>query len=196
MGVSNIELIKQRFCDSINVKSAVIADDVLLNNVSRAAELIVCAFKSGGKLLVCGNGGSASDALHFAGELVGRFEKERSPWPVICLNSDVSTITSISNDYGYNEVFSRQVNAFASTQDVLIGISTSGNSKNVISAIVAAREKGIKTIGLLGKDGGCISNMVDISIVVPSGITARIQESHITIIHILCELIESSLCVE
>ena len=140
-----------------------------------------------------GNGGSASDALHFAGEIVGRFQKERKAWPAIALNSDVASITAISNDYGYEEVFARQVEGIVSSGDVVIGISTSGNSENVYRGVLMGKEKGAKTIALLGKNGGKIKNVVDYPLVVENDTVSKIQESHICIIHIMCELIEDLL---
>ena len=138
----------------------------------------------------CGNGGSASDALHFAGEIIGRFQREREAWPAIVLNADVATMTAIANDYGYEEIFSRQAEGHCKPGDVFIGISTSGNSKNVIKAIRAAKKKGCKTAGLLGKEGGMIKDIVDYSIIIPCNVTARIQECHILLIHIICEIVE------
>ena len=146
----------------------------------------------GGKVLLCGNGGSASDALHIAGELIGRFQRERQGLPAIALNADVASMTAIANDYGYDRIFERGVEGLLNKGDTLIGISTSGNSENVYLAVKKAKEKGGKTIALLGKDGGKINDIADISIVVPSDCTARIQESHIMIGHIICELVEDS----
>lgn len=187
------ELIRRRIQDSIDVKRAVLADDILLETVSVLADEIICCMKEERKLILCGNGGSASDALHFAGEMIGRFQKERRAWPVIVLNADVATMTAIANDYGYNEIFARQVGGYVSKGDVFAGISTSGNSENVYRAVLAAKNMGAKTAALLGNDGGKIGREVDYPIVVPSRIAARIQESHITLIHILCELVEDGL---
>jgi len=188
-------LIAKRIKETIDVKQAILEDPVLLQNISTAAERMIDVLKEGGKLVLCGNGGSASDAMHFAGELVGRFQKERTSWPALVLNSDPVAMSSIANDYDYSEVFSRQVDAFAHDRDILVGISTSGNSENVLKAIKAARSKGAYTVGLLGHGGGKIAKEAELSIVVPSDVTARIQESHIVIIHILCELIEEALSV-
>ncbi len=140
--------------------------------------------------MLCGNGGSAADALHFAGEIVGRFQKERNSWPAIALNSDVAVMTSIANDYGYENIFARQVEGCIHPGDVFIGISTSGNSENIYRAVVAAKRNGALTAALLGNDGGKIGREVEQPIVVPSTNTARIQESHITLIHIICEMVE------
>ena len=149
--------------------------------------------KSGNKLILCGNGGSASDALHFAGEIVGRFQMNRSAWSAVVLNSDVATITAIANDYGYDEVFARQAEAHVRPGDLFIGISTSGNSENVLRAINVAKEKGAITAAFLGKDGGRIKDIVDYPVVIECDTTARVQESHICIIHIICELVEKAM---
>ena len=190
------KLIVQRMRESIELKEEILRDVAILQSISLASEQMISILRGGGKLVLCGNGGSASDAMHFAGELVGRFQRERSSWPALVLNSDPVAMSSIANDYDYSEVFSRQVDAFAHDKDILIGISTSGNSENVLKAIKAAREKGAYTIGLLGHGGGRIAKEADLSIVVPSDVTARVQESHIVIIHILCELIEEALSVK
>ena len=159
----------------------------------QVAELLVDAFRNGNKLLVMGNGGSAADAQHLAGEIVGRFRLERPGLPAIALNTDTSILTAVGNDYGYEAIFRRQVEAHAQEGDVVIGISTSGSSPNVLSALRLAREKGCRTVGLLGKDGGSIKDLADIDLTVPGHDTPRIQEGHITIIHILCELVEEAL---
>lgn len=187
------ELVRERIQDSIRVKQGLLENDALLEKVSELADEIVSCIRNGGKLILCGNGGSASDALHFAGEIVGRFQKERNAWPAIVLNADVATMTAIANDYSYDEVFSRQAEAHLTGKDILIGISTSGNSKNVLKAIEVAHKKGAKTAALLGKDGGKIAPEVDYALVVPCNVTARVQESHICLIHIICEIAENEL---
>jgi D-sedoheptulose 7-phosphate isomerase len=159
----------------------------------QVTDLLVDTFRSGNKLLVMGNGGSAADAQHLAGEIVGRFRLERRGLPAIALSTDSSILTAVGNDYGFEAIFSRQVEALAQEGDVVIGISTSGSSPNVLSALRLAREMGCRTVGLLGKDGGSIREMVDIDLTVPGQDTPRIQEGHITIIHILCELVEQAL---
>lgn len=186
-------IIKERIQDSINVKTALLSNEQLLQTVSDLADQIVDCIKNGGKLVLCGNGGSASDALHFAGEIVGRFEKERSAWPAVVLNADVVTMTAIANDYSYDDVFARQAEGHVNSGDVFIGISTSGNSENVLRAAEVAKKKGAKTAALLGKDGGKIGKIVDYPVIVPCMKTARVQESHIMIIHIMCEIAESKL---
>ncbi len=182
--------------ESMDVKRKLMADECLVQNIQHMVEDIANCLKTGGKLVLCGNGGSASDALHFAGEIVGRFMLERNPWPAVVLNSDVATMTSIANDYGYDEVFARQADAMLQDKDIFIGISTSGNSENVLRAVNVTKSKGIKTMALLGKDGGRIAGVADCSVIVPSDVTARIQECHITIIHIICELVEKRLVEE
>ena len=143
-------LIKEKLQESIDVKNSVLNDNQLLEIVSSLSDEIISCFKNGGKLVLCGNGGSASDALHFAGEIVGRFQKERSALPAVVLNADVATMTAIANDYGYDNVFSRQAEAHLTNKDIFIGISTSGNSKNILEAIKIAKSKGSKTAALLG----------------------------------------------
>lgn len=165
----------------------------LTPKIIRVADLLVDTFRNGNKLLVMGNGGSAADAQHLAGEIVGRFLLERRGLPAIALSTDTSILTALGNDYGFDAIFRRQVEAHAQEGDVVIGISTSGSSPNVRSALCLAREMGCRTVGLLGKDGGSIREMVDIDLTVPGQDTPRIQEGHITIIHILCELVEQAL---
>jgi D-sedoheptulose 7-phosphate isomerase len=159
----------------------------------QAADLLINALGRGNKLLIMGNGGSAADAQHLAAEIVGRFRLERRGLPAVALTTDTSILTAIANDYGYEAVFRRQVEALADKGDVVIGISTSGESANVASALLLARERGCSTVGLLGKSGGGIRDMVDLDLTVPAGDTPRIQEGHITIIHILCDLVEQGL---
>ncbi len=144
----------------------------------------------GHKILICGNGGSASDAQHFAAELIGRFEQERSAWPAIALTTDTSILTAVGNDYGFADVFSRQVQGLGREGDALIGISTSGNSANVVRAVELAREQRLYTVGLLGKDGGALKPMMESTIVIADDATARIQEAHIFVLHFWAMLIE------
>ncbi len=159
-------------------------------HIYTASILCIEALKNQKKILLCGNGGSAADAQHIAAELVGRFQKERRPLPAVALTTDTSALTAIANDYDFSEVFARQVEALAQKGDILIAISTSGESENVIRAIEVAKKKGCKVVGLLGRDGGRIKDMCECSIVVASHQTARIQEMHIMIGHILCALID------
>lgn len=161
--------------------------------VSAAAGIATTSLRDGRKLMFCGNGGSAADSQHLAAELTGRFIKDRKPLAALALSTDSSALTCIGNDYSFADVFDRQVRGLGQVGDCLIGISTSGNSENVIRAVASAREMGIRTIGLLGRDGGKLRAMCDASIIVPSPTTARIQEAHILIGHTLCGLIEQAL---
>jgi D-sedoheptulose 7-phosphate isomerase len=170
-----------------------VIDSTLTPRISTAAEMLTTALAAGKKLLLMGNGGSAADAQHFAAEIVGRFRLERRGLPAIALSTDTSILTAIGNDYGFETIFRRQVEAHAVEGDVVIGISTSGSSKNVFTAMSLAREIGCLTIALLGRDGGTIKDIVDLDLTIPSQDTPRVQEGHITIIHILCDLIEKGL---
>lgn len=161
--------------------------------ISEMVTLLVETFNRGGKLLVMGNGGSAADAQHFVAEIVGRFKMERRGLPAIALSTDTSILTAIGNDYGFDKVFRRQVEALADPGDLIVGISTSGNSPNVLQALELGREKGCCTVGLLGKDGGSIKDVCDLALIVPTGDTPRVQEGHITIIHIVCDLLEKTM---
>ncbi len=169
-----------------------IIQDQLQSQIAIAGELILKTIKDGNKILLCGNGGSASDAQHISAEFTGRFLKERKGLPAIALTTDTSALTAIGNDYGFDRVFERQVEALANEGDLLIGISTSGNSTNVLKALDKANTLGCLTIGLSGRDGGEMSELCDINIVVPSTTTARIQEMHILIGHILCAIVDES----
>lgn len=162
-------------------------------DIARAGDLLIDAFQAGKKLLLFGNGGSAADAQHLAAEFVGHYVNERSPLAAIALTTDTSALTAIGNDYGFDQVFVRQIRALGRRGDVAIAISTSGRSPNVILGIEAAREAGLATIALTGGDGGNLAPIVDIAIVVPSDVTARIQECHITIGHVLCEYVDREL---
>ena len=162
-------------------------------DIERAAALLAGALGSGRKLMLCGNGGSAADSQHIAAELTGRFIEDRRPLAALALTTDTSALTCIANDYSYEDVFARQVIGLGARGDCLMGISTSGNSKNVIRAVDAARGIGIHVIGLLGRDGGALAALCDVPIIVPSVITARIQEAHIFIGHTLCGLVEAAL---
>ena len=161
--------------------------------IADTVTLLVETFTNGGKLLVMGNGGSAADAQHFVAEIVGRFKMERRALPAVALSTDTSILTAIGNDYGFEVVFSRQVEALALPGDLVVGISTSGNSPNVLKALELARSMGCRTVGLLGRDGGSIKSVCDVALVVSTTDTPRVQEGHITIIHILCDLMEKSM---
>lgn len=177
-------------------KHRLVADALLASfadPIEQAARMLIECYRAGGKLLVMGNGGSAADAQHFAAELVGRYMRERPAYPAIALSTDTSILTAVSNDYGYQDVFRRQVEAHARPGDVVVGISTSGNSENVCRALVLAKERGAVTIALGGGDGGRLKSLADIALIAPSKETPRIQEAHITIIHILCDVVEAAL---
>jgi D-sedoheptulose 7-phosphate isomerase len=161
--------------------------------IEMICSLFLASINAGGKIFVCGNGGSAADAQHFAAEIVGRFKEERRAWPAIALTTDTSILTAVGNDYGYDHIFQRQVEGLGRAGDVILGISTSGNSANIITAVEQARELGMHSVGLLGRDGGRLSSFVDIPLVVSSIDTARIQEAHIFILHHLAGKIEAAL---
>jgi len=182
------DLIKNILKESIRAKETIRDNEV--ENIAKAASLIVHSLRSGGKVLVFGNGGSAADSQHIVAELVGRFKKERKPLSAIALTTNTSSLTALANDYGYDATFSRQVEALGRQGDVAMGISTSGNSKNVIAAIKTAKVIGMKTVCLLGGDGGKLKRECDVQILVGSKDTPRIQECHLTICHIICELVE------
>jgi D-sedoheptulose 7-phosphate isomerase len=164
--------------------------DQLTGDIETACEMMTTTLKSGNKVLFAGNGGSAADAQHLAAELTGRFVKERQALPGIALTVDTSALTAIANDYHYDRVFSRQVEAFARPGDLFIGISTSGNSQGILNAFETATKLGCKTLGLSGRDGGKMNGLCDLNIVVPSNATARIQEMHILIGHIMCQAVD------
>ena len=165
----------------------------LASKIAAVADLLIEALGSGKKLLVMGNGGSAADAQHFAAEIVGRFKMERRGLPAIALTTDSSILTAIGNDYGFDQIFRRQIEALACEGDVVVGISTSGTSRNVYEALLLADERGCRTIGLLGRDGGTIREIVDMDLTVTCDDTPRVQEGHGAIIHILCDLVEKRL---
>ena len=185
------ERVTKQFNDSIATKQAAL--QTLVPHILAAGKLMAESLKQEGKVMACGNGGSAADSQHFSAELLNRFERER---PGIALTTDTSTLTSISNDYEYNEIFSKQVRALGRRGDVLLAISTSGNSPNVMRAIDAAHEKGVKVVALTGKDGGKMAAQLkdgDVEIRVPAKVTARIQEVHLLALHCLCDLIDAQL---
>lgn len=190
-----IERIKQNFNKSIQTK--ITAADVLAPAIANAAQLMAKCLLDNYKILSCGNGGSACDAMHFSGELLNRFEAERPSLPAIALSADVATITAIGNDYSYQEIFSKQIKALGQPGDVLLAITTSGNSKNILDAVEAAHSRDMPVIALTGRDGGEVAHLLndqqDIEIRVPSDHTPRIQETHILIIHCLCDLIDQQL---
>jgi D-sedoheptulose 7-phosphate isomerase len=188
------ERIKDILLESIQVKEEILRNQI--DSIFEISLLMIDCLRKGGKVIVFGNGGSASDSQHIAAELVGRFKRDRSALAGIALTTNTSILTSLANDYGYDVVFSRQVEALGKKNDVALGISTSGKAKNVALGIKQAKKMGIKTVALSGGDGGEIVKLADLSLLVPSKVTARIQEAHITIAHIICEMIEQELCQE
>lgn len=185
--------IKEHFEDSIAVKTKILNDEKLLGLIKKVALETTKAYKEGKKTLLAGNGGSAADAQHIAGEFVSRFYFDRPGIPSIALTTDTSILTAIGNDYGYEKLFSRQVQAQGVEGDIFIGISTSGNSANIIEALKVCKEKGILSVGLTGESGGAMNELCDYCIKVPSNKTPRIQESHILIGHIICAIVEEEL---
>jgi D-sedoheptulose 7-phosphate isomerase len=186
------DLIERQLRESIRVKEQVLASGV--DVIAQMARMLIDCFKGGHKVLLCGNGGSAADAQHLAGELVGRFRRERRALPAVALTTDTSVLTAVANDYGYEEVFARQVTALASEGDVVIGLSTSGNSPNVLKALEVARKAGCGTIAFTGRDGCKLKSAADLCLAVDADDTPRIQEAHITVGHILCDLVEEAAC--
>lgn len=189
-----IERIKNNFTESIQTKIA--AADALPEKIAKAGQLMVKTLLNGGKILTCGNGGSAGDAQHFSSEMLNRYERDRPPLPAIALTTDTPTITAIGNDYDFSQIFSKQVKALGKSGDILLAFSTSGNSKNVIEAMRASLAKDMLIITCTGKDGGEMAGLMgenDVEIRVPSNSTARIQEVHLLIIHSLCDLIDNQL---
>ena len=189
-GIVMQKYIKQQIRSSFETKQKIYSDDNLINKITDVAQECVKTYKDGKKTILAGNGGSAADAQHIAAELVGRYGFDRASLPSLALTTDTSNITAIGNDYGYDKVFSRQLEGMGQKGDLFIGISTSGNSLNVINAFKSAKQKDITTVALVGRDGGEMAKIADFSIVVPSSDTPRIQEAHILIGHILCDIIE------
>ncbi len=183
-------LISNNFLEHLEVANRTSS---LASVIRETGELLIQTIRSGSKVFICGNGGSAADAQHFAAELTGRFERERRALPAVALTTDTSALTAIGNDYGFDFIFSRQLEALARPGDLLVAISTSGNSRNVLKAVSYAKENQISTIGLLGRDGGQLAPEVNLSLVVPTDRTARIQEMHILIVHIWCEMLDASI---
>jgi len=185
--------IVQSIRESLDLKQALLADGLLLSAISQVGREISAALQRGNKVLFFGNGGSAADAQHLAAELVGRFERDRHAWPAIALVANVSTLTSIANDYSYELVFARQLEGLAQSGDIAVGLSTSGKSANVLSALKSAKKGGLVSVGMTGKHSPEMEAIVDYCISVPSTRTARIQEAHILIGHILCEIVDLTL---
>lgn len=194
--MESAELIKQHFNESIQTMMQ--ATDALAENISFAGAEIVQCLLNNAKILCCGNGGSAGDAMHFTSEMINRFEAERPSLPAITLSADLNTLTAIANDYSYDEIYAKQIKALGHAGDILMAFSTSGNSRNVIEAIRTAQQRDMRIIALTGKDGGEIGNILshdDIEIRVPANRTARIQETHLVIIHSLCDMIDKELFI-
>jgi len=182
--------IKDQIKKSYETKQAVYENEELIGKIEEVARMCVELYKGDKKTILAGNGGSAADAQHIAAELVGRYGFDRPSIPSLALTTDTSNLTAIGNDYGYDQVFSRQLEGMGQAGDIFIGISTSGNSVNIIKAFESAKKKGITTVALTGRDGGVMAKMADVALVVPSDSTPRIQESHILIGHIICDIIE------
>jgi D-sedoheptulose 7-phosphate isomerase len=185
------KIIQKRFKESAEVKGRFLKEN--LSKLLQVIKLISLTFEAGNKIFFFGNGGSAADAQHMAAEFVNRYIMDRPPLPAIALTTDSSVLTSISNDMDFNEIFSRQLKALGKEGDVAVGISTSGNSPNVVKAFEVAKEMGIRTVALTGNDGGALSHLADLSLVVSSNSTPRIQETHILVGHLLCEMVEHQL---
>ena len=185
------ESVRASLQESVRVKEAVL--QTMVPDICRAAEWISASLRDGHKVLLAGNGGSAADAQHVAAEFVGRFERERRAWPAICLSTDTSVLTAIGNDYSVDAIFARQVEALGAPGDVFLAYSTSGKSPNVVQAARSARKKGMRVIGFCGESGGELAGCADLALCVPSRRAARIQESHITISHAICEVVEEEL---
>lgn len=186
--------IKEILGESARLVTAMADNPEIGKLITGVVEDIVTSIKTGGKVIVFGDGGSAADSQHLVGELIGRFKKDRSPIPAIALTTNTSTLTAVGNDYGFDETFSRQVRAMARKGDIVLGISTSGNSQNVLKAVEEANKLKAVTVGLAGKDGGKLKTLCKYSLCIPSSDTPRVQEAHITIIHIIAELVEEKLC--
>jgi D-sedoheptulose 7-phosphate isomerase len=185
--------IKDQIEKSYEIKKKIYEDETLLDNIEKVARKCIELYKTDKKTMLAGNGGSAADAQHIAAELVGRYGFDRPSIPSLALTTDTSNITAIGNDYGYEHIFSRQLEGMGQKGDLFIGISTSGNSLNIIKAFESAKKKNIFTVALTGRDGGSMAKIADISLIVPSDSTPRIQESHILIGHILCDIIEKEI---
>ena len=187
------EIIKNYIEQSIRTKEEILKSSLIVSNIQKSAEILIETYKNGGKVFLAGNGGSAADSQHIATELVSKFFKERKPLNAMALTTNTSAITAIGNDYGYEYVFSRQLEAYSKKGDIFVAISTSGNSENIIEALKKAKDLGLKTIGFAGKNGGKMESFCDLIIKVPSTVTPTIQESHIMIGHLICAVVEKEL---
>ena len=187
-------LINSILQESASLKLKLCEDAEVIKTIQQMAGAMTACLRAGGTIYVMGNGGSAADAQHIAGEMVGRFKKERGGYACVALTTDTSVMTSVGNDYGFEDIFARQVDGLVRKGDVVLGLSTSGTSKNVIKACELAHERGATVLGFSGRDGGTLADLADLCFTVPCDNTPRVQECHITVAHILCELVESSLC--
>ena len=185
-----MEKIRNIIIDSIETKKQLLENDELIRNIDKVSDLIVSCFKKGNRVYFCGNGGSAADAQHLAAEFSGRFYTDRKALPAEALHCNTSYLTAVANDYGYDQVYARLINGIGEAGDILVGLSTSGNSANIVLAFEAAKEKKMNTVGFTGLTGGSMKSVTDLLINVPSADTPRIQESHILIGHIICQLVE------
>ena len=188
-----IDYIKSEVAASAETKQKILADEAFLAKIEAVLRASVAVYKNNKKILIAGNGGSAADAQHFAAELVGRYGFDRPSLPALALTTDTSNLTAIGNDYGYDQVFSRQLEGMGQEGDLFIGISTSGNSQNILNAFTSAKAKGITTVALTGRDGGKMAEVADYTLIVPSDATPRIQESHLLIEHMICDAIEKEI---
>jgi D-sedoheptulose 7-phosphate isomerase len=188
------EIVKEKILEAIGLKQQLLEDASIVASVLRAVDAMVGSFARGGRVLFCGNGGSAAEAQHLAAELSGRFLLERGPLDADALHGNTSFLTAVANDYGYEEIYSRLVRAKGRRGDVLVGISTSGNSPNVVQALEAARDIGMGTIGMTGAEGGALAALSDVLLCIPSRSVPRIQEGHLLLGHVICELVEAACC--
>ncbi len=188
-----LKYIKSEVTASAETKNRILNDDTFLEKIADVVKASVAVYKNSHKILIAGNGGSAADAQHFAAELVGRYGFDRPSLPALALTTDTSNLTAIGNDYGYEYVFSRQLEGMGVSGDLFIGISTSGNSQNILNAFASAKERGIATVALTGRDGGKMAQVADFTLIVPSDDTPRIQESHLLIEHMICDVIEKEM---
>ena len=188
-----LEYIRGQVAASAETKQKILEDTLFLEKIAEVIKISVQVYKNGKKILIAGNGGSAADAQHFAAELVGRYGFDRPSLPALALTTDTSNLTAIGNDYGYDFVFSRQLEGMAEEGDLFIGISTSGNSENILNAFKSAKQKGVITVALSGRDGGKMAEVADYTLIVPSDATPRIQESHLLIEHMICDAIEKEM---
>jgi len=193
MSLKKMSKVAGHFKNSAELKNKISSDNSLVAQMEKVGEVMVLALKSGKKILIAGNGGSADQSQHFAAELIGRYERNRAPQKAISLVADIATLTSLSNDFGFNQVFAKQIEALGESGDIFLAISTSGNSENILEALKVAKKLGLKCIGLAGKDGGRMKELCDEIVVIPSDKTPLIQEAHLSVLHVWADIIESSI---